>query len=128
MRIFLQPNLLALETPDEASTQLDYLVDAGADLVLVSDAPLPDWDELGVPGLRYASDASAGRRDDWWLTADPEDCAERPGRGVRSMLIGGAYDPGPGGSRCDQGAPNLRSAVLEILSQQAMPTGASTPS
>jgi hypothetical protein len=123
VRIFLEPNLLALETPAEATAQLDYLADAGAELVVVADGPLADWEELGVPGLRYESDASAGRRGDWWLTADPEDCAARPAHGVRSLLVGGVYDPGPGGSRCDLGAPNLRSAVLEILSREAMPEG-----
>jgi hypothetical protein len=126
VRIFLQPNLLALETPDEARAQLDYLADAGAQLIVVADAPLPDWEELGVPALRYESDATAGRRGDWWLTADPEECAVRPAHGVRSILVGGAYDPGPGGSRCDLGAPNLRSAVLEILSREAMPQGTGT--
>ncbi|HEU4674021.1 MAG TPA: hypothetical protein VFS32_14110 [Candidatus Limnocylindrales bacterium] len=122
MRIYLQPNLLTLETPAEAAAQLDHLADAGAELVVVAEAPLPEWEDLGVPALSYEGDASSGRRDDWWLTADPEDCGARPGRGVRSILVGGAYDPGPGGSRCDVGAPNLRAAVLEILSRQAMPS------
>ncbi len=125
MRIFLQPNLLSLETLDEASAQLAHLVDVGAELVVVADRPLPDWEELGVRGLRYEGDATSARRGDWWLTADPEDCARRPGHGVRSILVGGAFDPGPGGARCDLGAPNLRSAVLEILSREAMPSGAS---
>ncbi len=121
--IFLEPNLLALERSDEAATQLRYLAESGAALVVVSDRPLHDWDELRVPGLRYEPDASRGRRGDWWLTADPADSARRPGRGVLSMLIGGtvAASIGPTG-RCDVGARDLRSAVLEILSRDAMPT------
>jgi hypothetical protein len=120
--IYLEPNLLALETEDDAATQLRYLAESGAQLVLVADAPIAEWESLGVPGLRYESSPTAGRRGDWWLTADAEDCARRPGRGVLSMLIGGtlAASTGPT-SRCDLGARDLRGAVLEILSREAMP-------
>jgi hypothetical protein len=121
-QIFLEPNLLALERSDEASTQLRYLAESGADLVVVSDRPLADWDELDVPSLRYEPTPAAGRRGDWWLTADPADCVRRPGRGVLSVLVGGSLGSSIGPtSRCDVGARDLRSAVLEILSRQAMP-------
>jgi hypothetical protein len=120
--IYLEPNLLALETADEAATQLRYLADWGAELVLVSDGPLPEWDDLGVPTLRCEATPDGGRRGDWWLTADPADCSRRPGRGVTSVLIGGAVGAGAGPTaRCDLGARDLRGAVLEILSRQAMP-------
>jgi hypothetical protein len=120
--IFLEPNLLALEQSDEATTQLRYLAESGAELVVVSDRPLAEWDELGVPSLRYEPSAARGRRGDWWLTADPADCARRPGRGVVSMLIGGTLGASVGPTaRCDLGARDLRGAVLEILSREAMP-------
>lgn len=125
--IFLEPNLLALEQSDDATTQLRYLAESGAELVVVSHGPLADWDELGIASLRYERSAERGRRGDWWLTADPADCARRPGRGVVSMLIGGtlAASVGPT-ARCDLSARDLRGAVLEILSREAMPTATGT--
>lgn len=120
--IFLEPNLLALERSDEAATQLRYLAESGAELVVVSDEPLEEWDALGLPALRYESTAARGRRGDWWLTADPADCVRRPGRGVLSILIGGTLGAGAGPtSRCDVAARDLSNAVLEILSREAMP-------
>ena len=125
--IFLEPDLLRLETPGEASAQLRHLADWGARLVVVADSPLDAWESLEVDGLRYEPTPDRGRRGDWWITADPEHCNERPGRGVRSVLIGGAISSSthPTG-RCDIVARDLRGAVLEILSRQAMPeaTGA----
>jgi hypothetical protein len=120
--IFLEPDLLRLETTEEAATQLRYLAEWGARLVVVADEPLDEWEALGVSALRYAPSASAGRRGDWWLTAEPGKCAERPGRGVRTVLIGGTIPPSTHPTaRCDLVARDLRGAVLEILARQAMP-------
>lgn len=122
MTIYLEPNLLALETADDAATQLRYLVESGARLVVVSPQPIPEWDALDVPGLRYEDSAARGRRGDWWLTADSEDCVRRPQQGVRTVLIGGAMvSADVRAPRCDLVARDLRDAVLEILSLQAMP-------
>jgi hypothetical protein len=122
VKIFLEPNVLALERADEAATQLRYLAESGADLVVISASDLPEWEALDVPGLRFEPTAGGGRRGDWWLTADPADCTRRPGRGVLSVLVGGSVGTTVGPtSRCDVGARDLRSAVLEILSRQAMP-------
>jgi len=125
--IYLEPNLLAFETAGEAAAQLRYLAESGAELVVVSVQRLADWDVLDVAGLRYEASADGAQRGDWWLTADPEDCSRRPLHGVHSMLIAGALDTSdPHTVRCDLSARDLRSAVLEILSRQAMPgtTGA----
>jgi hypothetical protein len=65
-------------------------------------------------------------RDAWFLTSDPERCASRRA-GIRSILIG----PGPASHRaaihrCDIQTRDLKSAILEILSREAMtPVGQS---
>lgn len=122
LTIYLEPNLLTLETADEAATQLRYLAESGARLVVLADDRPEEWVALAVPGLRFASAVEDGRRGDWWLTADPAACARRPAAGVRSLLIGGAQTTADAHTaRCDLVARDLRSAVLEILSVEAMP-------
>jgi hypothetical protein len=126
--IYLEPNLLALETPADAASQLEHLAEIGAELVVVAEEPQPEWDALRIPEIRYEPTAEGGGLGDWWLTADPDGCARRPARGVRSMLVGGAVDQSNGPtSRCDLRARDLRSAVLEILSRQAMPDREGVP-
>jgi hypothetical protein len=125
--IFLEPDLLRLETPDEASAQLRHLADWGARLVVVADSPVDAWESLDLDGLRYEPSADRGRRGDWWVTADPEHCNQRPGRGVRSVLVGGTIPSSTHPTaRCDIVARDLRGAVLEILSRQAMPEATAT--
>ncbi len=120
--IYLEPNLLALETTEEATTQLTHLREWGASLVVVADGPIGEWDDLGIEGLRYERSFDGARRGDWWLTADPAECARRPGHGVRTVLIGGTIGPSTKpAARCDMVARDLRGAVLDILAEQAMP-------
>jgi hypothetical protein len=64
--------------------------------------------------------APDAERDAWFLVTDPEHCSSRRA-GVRSILVG----PGPATRRaaihrCDIQTRDLRSAVLEILSREAM--------
>jgi hypothetical protein len=106
----------AAESPD-AATHLTHLPDAGHELVLVADdardaAATASWHRTvrAIP-----EDAPRGS---WYLTADPATCGDRR-PGVRTVLIG-PREEGPRPTRCDGTARDLRDAVLEILTADAM--------
>jgi hypothetical protein len=126
-RVYLEPEVIRGRPGDDpidessvasdAGEALHTLAETGHDLVLVTSRPvrLP----ADFPKMRdmLAPDAE---RDSWFLTTDPEHCGVRRA-GVRSILVG----PGPATRRaaihrCDIRARDLRSAVLEILSREAM--------
>jgi hypothetical protein len=124
-RVYLEPGVIqarpgndsAGDVASDAAEALRTLAETGHDLVLVTGRPvsLP----VGFPEMRdmLAPDAD---RDAWYLTTDPEHCGTRRA-GVRSILVG----PGPATRRaaihrCDIQTRDLRSAVLEILSREAM--------
>lgn len=100
----------------DAVDRLAHLVEAGHDLVLVT----VRGDDAGeafparIPAL--PADPPGGS---WFVTADPATCGNRQ-PGLRTLLIGPrAATPGP--TRCDSTARDLRDAVLEILTADAMP-------
>jgi hypothetical protein len=126
-RVYLEPGVIGARPGDDpveesaiasdAAEPLRTLAETGHDLVLVTGRPvrLP----AGFPRMRdmLAPDAE---RDGWFLTSDPEHCGIRRA-GIRSILIG----PGPvtrraAIHRCDIQTRDLRSAVLEILTREAM--------
>jgi hypothetical protein len=126
-RVYLEPGVIRARPGDDpidessvasdAGEALRTLADTGHELVLVTSGPvrLPaDFPKIAeVP----APDAE---RDAWFLTTDPEHCGDRRA-GVRSILVG----PGPATRRaaihrCDIRTRDLRSAVLEILTREAM--------
>jgi hypothetical protein len=126
-RVYLEPGVIQArpgEAPSgqasvasDAAEALRTLSETGHDLVLVTGRPVPLPE--GFPEMRdmLAPDAD---RDAWYLTTDPEHCGTRRA-GVRSILVG----PGPATRRaaihrCDIQTRDLRSAVLEILSREAM--------
>lgn len=126
-RVYLEPGVIEARpgsgptgessVASDAAEALRTLADTGHDLVLVTDRPvsLPD----GFPEMRQMP-APDTDRDAWYLTTDPEHCGTRRA-GVRSILVG----PGPATRRaaihrCDIQTRDLRSAVLEILSREAM--------
>ena len=101
----------------DAREALETLAETGHELVLVTDLPvsLPtDFPPLAAaPGL---ATSGAG----WFLTTDPERCGPRRAD-FHSILVG----PGPAGRRseihrCDIRTRDLHSAVIEILSREAM--------
>ena len=101
----------------DAADRLAHLVDAGHELVLVSTAAAEPDDT--IPWARRAAtlpdDLPPGS---WFVTADPGACGGRQ-PGLRTMLIGprtGQRRP----TRCDSTARDLRDAVLEILTADAM--------
>ena len=126
-RVYLEPGVILARqgegAMDDASIASDAgeplrtLAETGHDLVVVASQPVslpPDFPEMGA---MLAPDAE---RDAWFLTTDPEHCGNRRA-GVRSILVG----PGPATRRaaihrCDIQTRDLRSAVLEILSREAM--------
>jgi hypothetical protein len=126
-RVYLEPGVIQARpgegSPADASVASDAaealrtLAETSHDLVLVTGRPVPLPE--GFPEMRemLAPDAD---RDAWYLTTDPEHCGTRRS-GVRSILVG----PGPATRRaaihrCDIQTRDLRSAVLEILSREAM--------
>ena len=126
-RVYVEPGVILARPGDDpivessfasdAGETLQTLVETGHDLVLVVGRPVPL--PAGFPAMRdmVAPDAE---RDAWFLTTDPEHCGDRRA-GVKSILVG----PGPATRRaaihrCDIQTRDLRSAVLEILSREAM--------
>jgi hypothetical protein len=101
----------------DAREQLETLAETGHALVLVGDRPV-DLPAAFPPVAQSSSLDDA--RDAWFLTADPAHCGRRR-PGLRSILVG----PGPATRmaeihRCDLRTRDLRSAVIEILSREAM--------
>jgi hypothetical protein len=126
-RVYLDPDVILAQSGAEridgatissdAREPLETLADTDHELILVTDRPValpPDFPPIFQ---------SAGLGDDgdaWFLTADPEHCGTRRA-GLRSILVG----PGPATRiaeihRCDIRTRDLRSAVIEILSREAM--------
>jgi hypothetical protein len=106
-----------------APRTLCLLVEAGHEVVLVTGQAGPPPDALSA----VASDAvgaPAAQPEDraWYLTADVERCSGSSAR-MRTVLVGGQP---PAGSvhRCDGVARDLRAAVIDILTSEAMPRSA----
>ena len=127
-RIYLEPGVLVAR-PDadvsnpptivaDAAEVLAPLADTGHELMLVTDHPvaLPE----GFPSIASVEHADDAPDGSWFLTTDPELCGPRQAR-MRTVLVG----PGPGGhraavQRCDINTRDLRAAVLEVLTREAM--------
>jgi hypothetical protein len=127
VRVYLDPDVILAQSGaariDEATISsdarepLETLAETDHELVLVTDKPvaLP----AGFPSM--AESVGVGETGEaWFLTADPEQCGTRRA-GLRSILVG----PGPATRiaeihRCDIRTRDLRSAVIEILSREAM--------
>jgi len=97
--------------------RLAHLADAGHRLVLVGSAE-PAAKDLGAWAERVRELPSAPPRGSWYLTANPATCRDRQ-PGLRTVLVGPRED-GPRPTRCDGTARDLRDAVLEILTADAM--------
>ena len=103
----------------DAAGRLRHLLEAGHAVVFVGDCPAAVVDAL--PKARLVDGVPAQpKAGSWYVTADPAICADRP-NGVRTLLIGPRVAPGPRlAPRCDAETRDLASAVLEILSRDAM--------
>ncbi len=101
-----------------ARAALETLAETGHDLVFVTDRSidLPP----GFPAVSQSDRVDSSGRG-WFLTIDPERCGPRRA-GLQSILVG----PGPTAGhrseihRCDITTRDLHSAVIEILSREAM--------
>lgn len=100
----------------DALERLAHLVEAGHELVLVtSGAHDPDQHHFPAWIQALPDEPQPGS---WFVTADPATCGDRQA-GLRTVLIGPrAATPRP--TRCDSTARDLRDAVLEILTADAM--------
>jgi hypothetical protein len=127
-RIYLEPGVLVARpdattaTPPSivagAAEELATLTDTGHELILVTDhdVELP----AGFPRISSVEHVDDGADGSWFLTTDPELCGPRQAR-IRTILVG----PGPNRHRaavhrCDISTRDLRAAVLEILTREAM--------
>jgi hypothetical protein len=127
-RIYLEPGVLVAR-PDadgsapssivpEASEALATLTDTGHELILVTDRAFErPVDFPAMTEVQHVDEATDGS---WFLTTDPELCGPRQAR-IKTILVG----PGPGTHhsavhRCDITTRDLRAAVLEILTREAM--------
>ncbi|MBA2720041.1 MAG: hypothetical protein H0U52_12520 [Chloroflexi bacterium] len=114
MTIYLDPSAL---THSDAADRLAHLIEAGHELVVVSTATPAPGDTIPWAS-RAATLPDDLPRGSWFVTADPATCGGHQA-GLRTMLIG----PRPGQqrpTRCDHTARDLRDAVLEILTVDAM--------
>ena len=100
----------------DALERLAHLVDAGHELVLVTSK---DHDrEPRVFTARIQALPDEPQPGSWFVTADPATCSDRQAA-LRTVLIGPrAATRRP--TRCDSTARDLRDAVLEILTADAM--------
>jgi hypothetical protein len=117
--IYVHPSVATLPG---AADRLATLAEGGHEVVLVGGDPASfESFEGAVPQARSEAELPADvARGSWFLTADPEPCAERR-VGLLTLLIGPRAAPSPRpGPRCDVEARDLATAVLEILSRDAM--------
>jgi hypothetical protein len=124
--IYLDPS--AVETAD-AADRLSHLTEAGHELVLVDLSPRAPASRRASAATKTSPAPIAWRartrqlppdppQGSWFLTGDPAACGDRQ-PGLRTVLIG----PSPEHARptrCDMTARDLRDAVLEILTSDAM--------
>jgi hypothetical protein len=126
-RVYLDPDVILAQPgsdridantiASDAREPLETLAETGHELMLVADRPVSLPREFPPIGETTSVDEE---REAWFLTADPAHCGRRR-PGLRSILVG----PGPATRiaeihRCDLRTRDLRSAVIEILSREAM--------
>jgi hypothetical protein len=112
--IYIDP--IAASMPD-AADHLRHLVDTGHRVHVLGEPPAALADLPITAADTVAGTPSAAT---WLVTADPELCAERR-PSVTTILVGPRVAPSPRPApRCDVEARDLASAVLEILSREAM--------
>jgi hypothetical protein len=113
--IYVDPSVAG--APD-AVDHLRHFVETGHDVVILGDGHADLARSLGVRTTQsIAGRIAAGA---WLVTADPAGCADRR-PGLRTLLVGPRSAPSPRPApRCDAEARDLASAVLEILSRDAM--------
>ena len=103
-----------------AGEALRYLFEARCDIVLVGRLPTELLHGLGVP-VRFSGNVEAGEGATFLITADPASCEHERTPGVTSILVGPHRPPGPRPTaHCDIEARDLATAVMEILTHEAM--------
>jgi hypothetical protein len=109
-------------TLDPAAVRsLQFLADAGHEVVVVASDPAAVPEELGrlaADVVPHVPSAPASRA--WYLTTAVERCQGVSAR-LRTVLIGAAPPPGSI-HRCDAVARDIQAAALEILASEAMPS------
>jgi hypothetical protein len=106
----------AADDPDLAD-RLIHLDDPEHQLVLIGPAGHPVAD-LPIWSSRADALPEQPAPGSWYLTSDPARCRDRQ-PGLRTVLVGPKLDA-QWPTRCDSTARDLREAVFEILSADAM--------
>lgn len=129
-RVFVDPSVVVLPTTPRAASPeaqlapgavdaLRHLTEADCEVVLLG--PPGTAEDALPPGVRVAPELPRPLGPDaWFVTADPTSRFGRP-RGARTILVGPKRPVGPIPlPRYDVEARDLGSAVIEILTHQAM--------
>lgn len=130
-RVHLDPAVLAGGPPHaplerlapDAAPALRHLVDAGWDLVLLTEGPIAEEARHVLGGHVVVVDGLGDDATGWLIAADEATCAAaRSSRRLRTILVGPSV-PGRGlASRpSDLEVRTLLDAVLAILAAEAMP-------
>jgi hypothetical protein len=125
VRVYLDPSAVFVRFGDgeenalapDAPAAVRDLADTGHEAVLLADGELSLPEALG--GIGRAADPEPGLRA-WMITGDRRRCRERS-PWLRTVLVGGGPAPDNDRWRCDAEAADLRSAVIHIVSREAMP-------
>jgi hypothetical protein len=129
--VYLDPGVVALEperaeagservTVPGAVEALGYLADGQHELVLLGDDAEAVVGSLPIEIRAEAELPVDPEPGSWLITDDPEGCMRRP-RGLRTILVGPKRAPSHRPmARCDLEARDLSTAVIEILSREAM--------
>ncbi len=139
-RVYLDSSLLAEADAGHSLEELEHLAAGNFELVVLRRDGLAGGGDPAPDGRRRSKEIVAGReleclgevdgerRGDWLITADPAACGRSRPTVCRTVLIG---PPPPEThhptSRCDVVARDLRGAVLEILTADAMATVGAQP-
>jgi hypothetical protein len=129
-RIYLDPTALVLPSPGPGTAEehvapgatdaVAHLVDAGFEVVLLGEHPVEPLRDLAGGIEQAAALPEHLDHDAWYLTGEPYPSFGRP-RGGTTVLVGPRRPPGKlPQPRFDMEARDLPSAVMEILTRQAM--------
>ena len=125
VRVYLDPTAVFVrigqgEDPvlaPDASAALNDLADTGHEAVLINpnlaDLP-PELEDL------LGADDVDPNVSGWIITGDRHRCEQRYPQ-LRTVLVGGGPATDNGRQRCDAESPDLRGAVIHIMSREAMP-------
>jgi hypothetical protein len=128
-RVYLDPSAVFVRLDEgrppalapDAPAAIQDLVDTGHEAILISEgiptSPGAIPEALGSLAIAGGPEPDVNA---WMITGDRRRCRQRR-PWLRTVLVGGGPAPENDRWRCDAEAADLRSAVLHIVSREAMP-------